>query len=112
MHAEELVPPAGALAIARLDGQPVGCGALRSGDGTIGEIKHLWVDGEMRGLGVGRRILEKLEQLARDFGFATVRLDTNKALTEAQTLYRASGYREVAPFNDERYAHHWFEKRL
>ena len=40
------------------------------------------------------------------------RLETNRALQEAIALYRASGYEEVAPFNDEPYAHHWFEKRL
>jgi hypothetical protein len=39
-------------------------------------------------------------------------LETNRALKEAIALYRASAYREVAPFNAEPYAHHWFEKRL
>ena len=42
----------------------------------------------------------------------TLRLETNRALTEAIGLYRSSGYREVAPFNDEPHAHHWFEKTL
>jgi hypothetical protein len=41
-----------------------------------------------------------------------LRLETNRNLTEAITLYRSAGYREVAAFNDEPYAHHWFEKRL
>jgi ribosomal protein S18 acetylase RimI-like enzyme len=41
-----------------------------------------------------------------------VRLETNRALTEAIGLYRAQGYREVERFDDEPYAHHWFEKRL
>jgi GNAT superfamily N-acetyltransferase len=109
---EELTPPAGTLVIARLDGRPVGCGALRTKGEGIGEIKHLWVDGSVRGLGIGRRILERLETLAREFGLHTVRLDTNRALTEAQALYHASGYQEVAPFNDEPYAHHWFEKAV
>ncbi len=110
--ADELVPPSGALVVARLDGRPVGCGALRAKGGGIGEIKHVWVDSAARGLGIGRRILEQLEALAREFGLRTLRLDTNPALTEAQALYRASGYREIPRFNDEPYAHHWFEKRL
>jgi ribosomal protein S18 acetylase RimI-like enzyme len=42
----------------------------------------------------------------------TVRLDTNKALPEALRLYRSAGYREIARFNDNPYAHHWFEKTL
>jgi hypothetical protein len=41
-----------------------------------------------------------------------VRLETNAALSQAIALYRGAGYREVAAFNDERYADHWFEKRL
>jgi hypothetical protein len=41
-----------------------------------------------------------------------LRLETNRALAEAIALYRAAGYREVAAFNDEPYAHHWFEKSL
>ena len=45
-------------------------------------------------------------------GRRKVRLDTNRNLTEAIAMYRSSGYREVAPFNDEPYAHHWFEKVL
>lgn len=41
-----------------------------------------------------------------------VRLETNESLVEAIALYRSAGYAEVEPFNDEPYAHHWFEKRL
>jgi DNA-binding MarR family transcriptional regulator len=65
---------------------------------------------DARGLGVGRRMLETLEALAREFGLGTLRLDTNRTLKEAQALYRRCGYLEVEPFNDEPYAHHWFEK--
>ena len=39
-------------------------------------------------------------------------LDTNRALKEAQTLYRSLGYAEIARYNDNPYADHWFEKRL
>lgn len=106
----ELTPPAGVLVIARLDGRPIGCGALKVKGGGVGEVKRMWVSPDARGLGVGRRILEELEARARGFGLATLRLETNKSLTEAQALYRGCGYVEVAPFNDEPYAHHWFEK--
>jgi DNA-binding MarR family transcriptional regulator/GNAT superfamily N-acetyltransferase len=107
---DELTPPKGCFAVARLDGAPVGCGALRAKDPTVGEIKRMWVAACVRGLGVGRRILEALEEQARQFDLRILRLETNKALQEAQNLYRSSGYREVAAFNDEPYAHHWFEK--
>jgi ribosomal protein S18 acetylase RimI-like enzyme len=68
----------------------------------------MWVDESVRGLGLGRRMLTELE--ARASG--TVRLETNGSLTEAIALYRAAGWAEVPAFNDEPYAHHWFEKRL
>ena len=55
---------------------------------------------------------ERLEGSAREVGLTTLRLDTNKALTEAHALYRKEGYRDVGRFNDNPYAHHWFEKRL
>ncbi len=70
----------------------------------------MWVSADARGLGVGRRMLETLEIVAREFGLSTLRLETNRTLTEAQALYRKRGYVEVEPFNDEPYAHHWFEK--
>lgn len=109
-NADELTPPAGVLVLARLYGQPIGCGALKVKDRNIGEIKRMWVPADARGLGVGRRILEQLETQARQFGLSTLRLETNRTLKEAQALYCKCGYREVEPFNDERYAHHWFEK--
>jgi DNA-binding MarR family transcriptional regulator/GNAT superfamily N-acetyltransferase len=107
---DELTPPAGVFVIARLYGQPIGCGALKVKDRRIGEIKRMWVCRDARGLGVGRRILGKLEALAQELGVSTLRLETNRALEEAQALYRKCGYAEVAPFNEEPYAHHWFEK--
>jgi DNA-binding MarR family transcriptional regulator/ribosomal protein S18 acetylase RimI-like enzyme len=103
---DKLIPPTGCFLVAYLDGAPIGCGALQATDATIGEIKRMWVAAGARGLGVGRRILMSLEDHARQFGLGVLRLDTNKALKEAQTLYRTAGYREVARFNDEPYAHH------
>ena len=109
---EELTEPAGLLLIARLRGEPVGCGALKLHGAEPAEIKRMWVAPAARGLGVGRRILTELERHARERGVGVVRLETNRSLTEAGGLYRSAGYAEVDAFNDEPYAHHWFEKRL
>src|SRR5579864_383091 len=108
----ELRPPAGLFLVASLRGEPVGCGALKFHGRRPAELKRMWVAGSARGLGLGRRLLSELEQRAAGHGVRTVRLETNKSLTEAISLYRSAGYREVAAFNDEPYAHHWFEKRL
>ena len=110
--ASDLVEPAGLLLVARLDGRPVGAGAVKFHGTEPAEIKRMWVGGPARGLGVGRRLLTELERRARDHGAATSRLETNRALTEAIALYRSTGYVEMRPFNAEPYAHHWFEKDL
>jgi len=107
---EEMTPPAGLFVVATLHSQAVGCGALKLHADRPAEIKRMWVASSMRGLGLGRRLLSELEWHAARAGARTVRLETNHALTEAISLYRRSGYREVAAFNDEAYAHHWFEK--
>ena len=109
---EALTPPSGALIIARLRGRPIGCGALKFHRRAPAELKRMWVSKSARGLGVGARLLDALEQHAREAGARTVRLETNRALVEAIALYRRSGYVEVDAFNSEPYAHHWFEKRL
>jgi len=108
----ELTPPAGLLLVATLHGGPVGCGALKFRHGAPTEIKRMWVAPAARGLGLGRRLLTELEAHAAARGTSAVRLETNRALNEAIGLYRSAGYREVAAFNDEPYAHHWFEKTL
>jgi GNAT superfamily N-acetyltransferase len=109
---EEITPPAGFFVVARIEGRPVGCGALKRKNQITGEIKRMWTARSARGRGVARKVLETLEALARERGFTTLHLETNRTLAEAQALYRKSGYQEVAPFNDEPYAHHWFEKKL
>jgi DNA-binding MarR family transcriptional regulator/GNAT superfamily N-acetyltransferase len=105
----ELRPPAGLVLVATLRSEPVGCGALKFHPAAPTELKRMWVAESTRGLGLGRRLLAELEARAAP---GVVRLETNRALTEAIALYRSSGYVEVAPFSDEPYAHHWFEKRL
>jgi DNA-binding MarR family transcriptional regulator len=92
--ADELTPPRGYFVLATLEAEPVGCGALKCHP-DFGEIKRMWVTDSAR----TRRI-------------PLLRLETNDTLTEAQALYRRSGYREVSAFNREPYAHHWFEKSL
>ena len=109
---EDLTPPTGYFLIACIDGAIAGCGALKRIDPGIAEIKRMWTAPGMRGRGVARHVLQRLESIARESGVGTLRLETNRTLTEAQALYRQQGYSEVPPFNAEPYAHHWFEKRL
>ena len=105
--AGDLVPPAGVFLIARINGQPAGCGALKNG-----ELMRMWVDRPHRGLGIAARILDALEEQAVALGHERVRLYTNRSLGEAKAMYSARGYVEIPRYNDDPYANHWFEKRL
>jgi DNA-binding MarR family transcriptional regulator/GNAT superfamily N-acetyltransferase len=109
---DDLRAPAGLFVLATLHGNPVGCSALKFHPGAPAELKRMWISASMRGLGIGRRLLEEMEMRASDGGALVIRLETNGTLVEAISLYRSAGYTEVPAFNDEPYAHHWFEKRL
>jgi GNAT superfamily N-acetyltransferase len=109
---DDFQPPGGAFLVAFADGEPVACGAVRTIAPAVGYLKRMWVSEGVRGLGLGRRLLEALEEQARELGMTTLRLETNDALQEAIALYRSAGFREVPAFNDEPFARHWFEKDL
>lgn len=110
--AEELLPPSGCMLLARLFGEPVGCGGIRTLEPGVGEIKRMWLSPQVRGLGLGRRLLAELERIALARKLGIIRLDTNGSLAEALRLYRSSGYHEIPRYNDNPYAQHWFEKDL
>jgi len=109
---DEFAPPRGTFLLVRLNGEPVGCGGLKPISEQAAYLKRMWIAPAVRGLGLAHLLLSALEESARSMGFSILRLETNASLIEAQRLYRSAGYTEVAPFNNERYAHHWFEKRL
>src|SRR5919112_988751 len=108
----EVRPPHGTFVVAYLRCEPVGCGALKHHPGGVTDVKRMWVAESARGLGLGRRLLEYLEALARRHGSTHARLETGDVLTEAIALYRSAGYAEVPPFNDEPFADRWFAKPL
>lgn len=104
--------PNGVFLVARLEGDPIGCGGVKRTSPEVGYIKRMWVSPAHRGAGHGRTLLRGLEEAAGGLGCRIVQLETNRSLKGAIRLYQTSGYREVEPFNDEYYAHHWFEKGL
>ena len=107
-----IVAPRGQLLLAHLQGDPVGCGAFTLLEPEVAEIKRVWVSADVRGSGLGARLLRELEERAAASGAGRVRLDTNGSLHEAISLYRKNGYVEVPPYNDNHHAQLWFEKTL
>ena len=109
---QEVRPPAGEFFVAYLHGEPIGCGAVKHHDDAPAEIKRMWIAPAARGLGLGRRLLERLEACARDRGARVAHIETSAVLVEALALYRSTGWVEVPRFNDEPFADHWLEKAL
>ena|SRR5438270_687020 len=108
----EVRPPDGEFFVAYLYGEAVGCGAVKHHADAPAEIKRMWIAPKARRLGLGRRLLERLETCARAGGAQVAHLETSAVLIEALSLYRSTGWVEVPAFNEEPFADHWLEKSL
>ncbi|BAI72241.1 IAA acetyltransferase [Azospirillum sp. B510] len=89
--------------VARKDGVPVGCAALRvdhSGyrPGGYGEVKRMYVDPSARSHRVGERLLARLEELARAEGLSALLLESGIHQHEALALYRRAGFADRGPY--------------
>ena len=112
----EFVPPRGVFVLVEDDGVAVGCGGIRrielADHPNAAEIKHLWLQPQLRSRGFGRLLLAELQRHAVALGAQRLVLDTNDSLTAAGALYRGAGFAEVSPYNDNPNATTWFAKAL
>jgi ribosomal protein S18 acetylase RimI-like enzyme len=93
-------PPGGALFLLLEGETALGCVALRRLDDEAAELKRLYLRPEARGRGSGRALTEAALVEARRLGYGRVRLDTVPGMEAAQELYRALGFREIAPYRE------------
>ncbi len=95
-------PPYGALLLARINGEPAGCCALRPLPGSdypnACEMKRLYVRPGLRGLRLGRQLVEQTLLLAQQAGFDRMLLDTLSDMEAARALYQDCGFVEIAPY--------------
>jgi GNAT superfamily N-acetyltransferase len=91
--------PRAAFIIARIDGYPVGCGALRPLDQTTVEVKRMYTRPEYRRKGVGQAILAEMDRLAVEYGYTTMKLQTGPKQPEAAALYERVGYYSIPRFS-------------
>ena len=105
----EVAPGSGIFVVARWQGRPIGCGALRRVreatlvrelGSNVGELKRMYVAHEVRGQGFGRALLDRLEQEARSLGLARLVLETGTRQLEALALYRRAGFKEIPPYGE------------
>lgn len=91
-------PPDGRLFLARYDGRPAGCVALRRFDADACEMKRLYVVSECRGLGIGRALVERAIAGALEAGYGSMVLDTLASLENSVAIYRRRGFREIPAY--------------
>ena len=96
------VAPRGKLLLALVDGDIAGCCALRPLDEVnytnACEMKRLFVRDRYRGRGLGRQLVERMLDAAKQAGYACVLLDTLNDMEAARTLYEDIGFEEVPPY--------------
>jgi GNAT superfamily N-acetyltransferase len=95
LKAQHLTGGLGTFLVARDNGRPVGCGAIRMNDGTTAEVKRMYVEPEERGKGVGRAVLGRLEAAARELGARRLVLETGIHSPDALALYRRAGFTQI-----------------
>lgn len=105
MDPEDLAAPRGAVLVASLDDEPVGCVALRPApteEAATAELKRMYVAPEARGRGISRALLEALEDSARRLGYRRIILETGIRQPEAMALYASAGYGPVPSYGGYR----------
>ena len=95
---DKYAPPEGALILAWMDGQAAGCVALRAIDADVCEMKRLYVRDAYRGLGLGRALVARIIDEARQRGYRDMRLDTLSRMEVALRLYASFGFVPTEPY--------------
>jgi ribosomal protein S18 acetylase RimI-like enzyme len=91
-------PPHGAVIVARSEGIPCGCVALRRIDERTCEMKRLYVRPGCRGSRIGAELVTRIIEAAQAKGYGAMRLDTLPSMKSAVSLYRSFGFQEIEPY--------------
>ena len=97
---EQVAAGKGTFLVVYKDGKPVGCGALRLIDAETAELKRMFVAPELRGTGLGRRLVAALEDEARKLSVRRLVLETGVRQHAALALYHKTGFRPIPLFGE------------
>jgi putative acetyltransferase len=100
LDAAEVAPGRGAFFVAYKEGRPLACGAIRLLRPETAEVKRMYVEPASRGLQLGRRLLDALEEEARKLGARELVLETGVRQEEALALYSRAGFSRIDPFGE------------
>ncbi len=97
---EKLITEGVAFFVIWVDGEPAGCGGIQFFDGEYGELKRMYVRSSYRGSGLGKLLLQHLEDYALQHGIGIIRLETGIYQQEALGLYKRMGFQQITAFGD------------
>ena len=92
---DKFMPPKGRLLLAYSGDRLAGIACLKALTSNIGEIKRMYVRPGNRKQGLGRALLNRLLEEAGQIGYIQIRLDSARFMTEAQNLYRTTGFTAI-----------------
>lgn len=96
----DYVPPRGAMFVATAGSRCLAMIALRPIEGSIAEMKRLYVRPAARGRGLARALVGRVCDEAKTLGYTEIRLDTLPKMRDAQSLYEVLGFCDIAPYYD------------
>lgn len=106
-------PPGGAIVLAKLQDEIIGCVGIRKMSGKVGELKRMYIKPGYQGKGIGKTLLAIVLDLARQCNYEVVRLDTLSFMLSAIHLYKQAGFYEIpAYYNNPISTAVYFEKKL
>lgn len=93
------IRPSGALLLATLEDEPVGCAGIKATDDrACCELKRLYVRPVGRGMGIGLGLVRRALREGQKLGYDRIRLDSLAWMEKAISLYREMGFREIEPY--------------
>jgi uncharacterized damage-inducible protein DinB/GNAT superfamily N-acetyltransferase len=97
---QEVAGSDGGFLMVRVNGEAVGCGAIRILAPGVAEVKRMFVAPAFRRRGLARRILSELESLAQQLGYRMIRLETGTRQPEAIALYESADYVRIPRYGE------------
>ncbi len=82
----------GRIWMAERDDDLVGCAAMVLRDGGLGQLRWVLVDASARGIGLGKDLVNRALDYARNNACSSVFLETTDGLPESQQLYEKLGF--------------------
>jgi putative acetyltransferase len=113
---DQYAKPSGALILVYVDDAPAGCAGIRKQKDGIAELKRMYVKPDFRGYKLGKELLERSLEAAKELGYLKVRLDTLASMLPARKLYESFGFHEIPayylnPMDDAIYMEKDFESQ-